>query len=103
VARRKIESGQVQPEPPPGVYALHNAVDLPAMLPDGSTTDRSVSTVIEQRDVQLGRHPRDTVAADLSVEERIDAERQLEAARLGRVTTSEPEPGPQTDGGTDHE
>jgi NADH-quinone oxidoreductase subunit J len=103
VARRKIESGQVQPEPPPGVYALHNAVDLPAMLPDGSTTDRSVSTAIEQRDVQLGRHPRDIVAADLSVEERIEAERQLEAARLGRVTTSEPEPGPQTDGGTDHE
>jgi NADH-quinone oxidoreductase subunit J len=103
VARRKIESGQVQPEPPPGVYALHNAVDLPAMLPDGSTTDRSVSTAIEQRDVQLGRHPQDTEALDLSVEERIDAELQLEAARLGRVTTSEPEPGPQTDEGTDHE
>jgi len=103
VARRKIESGQVQPEPPPGVYALHNAVDLPAMLPDGSTTDRSVSIAIEQRDVQLGRHPQDIEAADLSVAERIDAERQLEAARLGRVPTSEPEPGPQTDGGTDHE
>ena len=98
VARRKIESGQVQPEPPPGVYALHNAVDLPAMLPDGSTTDRSVSTAIAQRDVQLGRHPQEIVVADLSVEERIEAERQLEAARLGRVTTSEPEPGPQTDG-----
>ena len=28
MARRKIASGQVQPEPPPGVYALHNAVDL---------------------------------------------------------------------------
>ena len=41
--------------------------------------------------------------SSLSVEERIDAERQLEAARLGRVPTSEPEPGPQTDGGTDHE
>jgi NADH-quinone oxidoreductase subunit J len=98
VARRKIESGQVQPEPPPGVYALHNAVDLPAMLPDGSTTDRSVSTAIAQRDVQLGRHPQEIVVADLSVEERIEAERQLEAARLGRVTTTEPEPGPQTDG-----
>jgi hypothetical protein len=99
VARRKIESGQVQPEPPPGVYALHNAVDLPAMLPDGSTTDRSVSAAVEQRDMQLGRRPQELVAADLSAEERIEAERQLEAARLGRVTTSEPEPGPHTDGG----
>ena len=68
VARRKIESGQVQPEPPPGVYALHNAVDLPAMLPDGTTTDRSVSTAIVQRDLQLGRDPQGTVADDLAAE-----------------------------------
>jgi NADH-quinone oxidoreductase subunit J len=83
VARRKIESGQVAPEPPPGVYALHNAVDMPAMLPDGSTTDRSVSTAIAQRDVQLGREPLDTEVTDLSVEERIDAERQLETGARG--------------------
>ena len=103
VARRKIESGQVAPEPPPGVYALHNAVDMPAMLPDGSTTNRSVSDAIAQRDLQLGRDPQGDLASDLAAEERIEAERQLEAARLGRVTTSEPEPGPRTDGGTDHE
>jgi NADH-quinone oxidoreductase subunit J len=84
VARRKIESGQVQPEPPPGVYALHNAVDLPAMLPDGSTTDRSVSTGIARRDVELGRDPQASVAADLAAEQRLEAERQLEAGRLGR-------------------
>jgi NADH-quinone oxidoreductase subunit J len=84
VARRKIESGQVQPEPPPGVYALHNAVDLPAMLPDGTTTDRSVSTSIVQRDLQLGRDPEGTVAADLAAEQRIEEERQLEAGTRGR-------------------
>jgi NADH-quinone oxidoreductase subunit J len=84
VARRKIESGQVQPEPPPGVYALHNAVDLPAMLPDGSTTDRSVSTAIARRDVELGREPLATEAADLAAERRLDAERQLEAGARGR-------------------
>ena len=84
MARRKIESGQVQPEPPPGVYALHNAVDLPAMLPDGSTTDRSVSDAIAQRDVQLGRDPQGSEAADLAAEERIEAERQLEAGARGR-------------------
>jgi NADH-quinone oxidoreductase subunit J len=84
VARRKIASGQVQPEPPPGVYALHNAVDLPAMLPDGSTTDRSVSNAIAQRDVQLGRDPLGQEAADFAAEGRLETERQLEAGARGR-------------------
>jgi NADH-quinone oxidoreductase subunit J len=83
VARRKIASGQVQPEPPPGVYALHNAVDLPAMLPDGSTTDRSVSNAIARRDVQLGRDPVGQEAADFAAEDRLETERQLEAGARG--------------------
>jgi len=66
VARRKIASGQVAPEPPPGVYALHNAVDMPAMLPDGTTTSRSVSDAVVQRDLQLGRDPQGQVVADLA-------------------------------------
>ncbi len=66
VARRKIQSGQVAPEPPPGVYALHNAVDMPAMLPDGSTTNRSVSDAVVQRDVELGRDPQGDQAGDLA-------------------------------------
>jgi NADH-quinone oxidoreductase subunit J len=84
VARRKVASGQVAPEPPPGVYALHNAVDMPALLPDGSTTERSVSRAISQRDVDLGRDPQVNVASDLALEERIEAERQIEAAARGR-------------------
>ena len=84
VARRKIESGQVAPEPPPGVYALHNAVDLPARLADGSTTDRSVSTAIAQRDVQLGLDPQASEATDLGKEARLESERQLEAGARGR-------------------
>ena len=84
VARRKIESGQVQPEPPPGVYALHNAVDMPAMLPDGTTTNRSVSEAIVQRDVTLGRDPQGDKAGDLTAEQRIETERQLEAGARGR-------------------
>jgi NADH-quinone oxidoreductase subunit J len=85
IARRKIESGQVMPEPPPGVYALHNAVDMPAMLPDGTTTDRSVSDAIVQRDVELGRDPQGRIAIDLAAEERIDEERQLEAGAAGKA------------------
>jgi NADH-quinone oxidoreductase subunit J len=84
LARRRVASGHVAPEPPPGVYALHNAVDMPAMLPDGSTTDRSVSTAVVQRDVDLGRDPRSDVSSDLAAGERIEAERQIEAAARGR-------------------
>jgi NADH-quinone oxidoreductase subunit J len=84
VARRKIASGQVAPEPPPGVYALHNAVDMPAMLPDGTTTTRSVSNAVVQRDVQLGRDPEAEVASDIAAGERVEKERQIEAAARGR-------------------
>lgn len=84
VARRKIESGQVAPEPPPGVYALHNAVDMPAMLPDGRTTDRSVSNAVVQRDVEIGRDPQGRITADLAAEVRIESERQLEVGASGK-------------------
>jgi NADH-quinone oxidoreductase subunit J len=83
VSRAKIDSGQVQPEPPPGVYALHNAVDMPAMLPDGTTSDRSVSHAVVGRDVQLGRDPQGVVTVDLATGERIDSERELEAGDRG--------------------
>jgi NADH-quinone oxidoreductase subunit J len=37
------------PLPAPGVYARHNAVDTPALLPDGSPSDLSVSRVLAAR------------------------------------------------------
>jgi NADH-quinone oxidoreductase subunit J len=84
VARRKIASGDVAPEPPPGVYALHNAVDMPAMLPDGTTTTRSVSSAVVQRDLQLGRDPEADLAEDIAAGDRVEKERQIEAAARGR-------------------
>jgi len=38
----KVRSGSPQNLPGPGVYARHNAVGTPALLPDGTPTDRSV-------------------------------------------------------------
>lgn len=35
--------------PGPGIYALHNAVDVPARLPDGSAASSSISRVLEAR------------------------------------------------------
>jgi NADH-quinone oxidoreductase subunit J len=51
LAARRLASGQLAPDPPPGVYALHDAADRPALLPDGTTSDLSVSTVLSPRDV----------------------------------------------------
>jgi len=39
------------PLPTPGVYARHNAVDTPALLPDGSTSPLSVSRSLQARGV----------------------------------------------------
>jgi NADH-quinone oxidoreductase subunit J len=37
------------PLPPPGVYARHNAVDTPALLPGGEPADQSVSRALKAR------------------------------------------------------
>jgi NADH-quinone oxidoreductase subunit J len=41
--------------PNPGVYAHHNAVDTPALLPDGSPARQSVSRVLQPRHVTARR------------------------------------------------
>jgi NADH-quinone oxidoreductase subunit J len=79
ISRQKVASGQVAPEPPPGVYALHDAVDMPAMLPDGSTSPRSVSKAISQRDLDLGRDPQAQITEDIEAENRV----QIEAGTPG--------------------
>src|SRR6202041_1067051 len=51
MAARRVASGQLAPDPSPGVYALHDAADRPALLPDGSASDLSVSPTLSQRGV----------------------------------------------------
>ncbi|MGW9173353.1 NADH-quinone oxidoreductase subunit J [Streptomyces decoyicus] len=43
------EGKQVPPLPAPGVYARHNAVDIPGLLPDGTTSELSVSPTLRER------------------------------------------------------
>ncbi|MGH3419929.1 MAG: NADH-quinone oxidoreductase subunit J, partial [Streptosporangiaceae bacterium] len=51
LAARRLASGHLAPDPSPGVYALHDSADRPALLPDGSPSDLSVSTALSQRSV----------------------------------------------------
>ena len=41
--------GRPTPLPPPGVYARRNAVDSAALLPDGSYSELSVSSILQSR------------------------------------------------------
>ncbi len=43
--------------PGSGVYALHNAVDVPALLPDGSPAPSSISATLEARGDMLSSKP----------------------------------------------
>ncbi len=57
--------------PVPGVYARHNAVDTPALLPDGTPSELSISRVLSARD-QVGgpaRYVEAERAAELEIEE----------------------------------
>jgi len=58
LSRQRIAGGHPTPLPGPGTYAQHNAVDMPALLPDGTPSELSVSSVITQRALSEHEIPR---------------------------------------------
>ncbi len=68
LSQRRVASGRPAPLPGPGTYAQHNAVDMPALLPDGSQSGLSVSPMLiapqppdlEERSGIGNGHPADT-------------------------------------------
>ena len=69
LSKRRVKAGtQVPPLPAPGVFARHNAVDTPALLPDGTPSELSVSRVLQVRgqnlppDVRATRYMLDELA-----------------------------------------
>jgi NADH-quinone oxidoreductase subunit J len=70
------------PLPTPGVLARHNAVDTPALLPDGSIAPTSVSRVLQARG---------TVFPEADERADIDEVRRLNAGQVGDEVPSEPE------------
>jgi NADH-quinone oxidoreductase subunit J len=57
LSRRRVASGRPTPLPGPGTYARHNAVDMPALLPDGSYSRLSVSEVLASRAAVAAQTP----------------------------------------------
>jgi NADH-quinone oxidoreductase subunit J len=70
-SRRRFREGEhLAGLPAPGVYARHNAVDTPALLPDGTPSDLSVSRVLTARDQNISpevhREIRDEIRRDVA-------------------------------------
>ncbi|MEU9009716.1 NADH-quinone oxidoreductase subunit J [Streptomyces sp. NPDC048479] len=49
MSEERVRGKQLPPLPAPGVYARHNAVDIPGLLPDGTTSALSVSKTLRER------------------------------------------------------
>ncbi|MCG5215122.1 NADH-quinone oxidoreductase subunit J [Streptosporangium sp. KLBMP 9127] len=64
LARARFLTGGSVVLPGPGVYARHNANDMPALLPDGSVSELSVNRVIARHDVEDERFPDDPKLAE---------------------------------------
>ena len=65
LSEQRIRSGAIKaPLPAPGVFARHNAVDIPALLPDGTPSELSVSRVLTARGqvMSASEHGRDVSA-----------------------------------------
>jgi NADH-quinone oxidoreductase subunit J len=66
---RRIKEGPVKaPLPAPGVFARHNAVDTPALLPDGTPSRLSVSRVLSARGQVRGPAPESAAVATIEAE-----------------------------------
>ena len=70
------------PLPTPGVLARHNAVDTPALLPDGSIAPTSVSRVLQARG---------TVFPETEERDEIETVRKISEGDPGDQVPSEPE------------
>jgi NADH-quinone oxidoreductase subunit J len=58
MSRQRVTSSHPAPLPGPGTYAQHNAVDMPALLPDGTPSELSVSAVLTRRALSEHEVPR---------------------------------------------
>ncbi|GAA3443645.1 NADH-quinone oxidoreductase subunit J [Planomonospora venezuelensis] len=65
LARTRFAGPQPSPLPGPGTYALHNAIDMPALLPDGSVAATSINRVLARHELDEGFAPTDPEKAAL--------------------------------------
>ncbi|MFI6921664.1 NADH-quinone oxidoreductase subunit J [Nonomuraea spiralis] len=64
LSRARFLSDNPSALPGPGTYARSNAIDMPALLPDGSVAPSSVNRYIARYDVEHGHLPEDAKLAE---------------------------------------
>src|SRR5262249_34201245 len=69
------------PLPGPGTYAQHNAVDMPALLPDGTQSRLSVSSVLASRAAEAGAAARPSIGGGVDVGEGTEQAGREQAGR----------------------
>ncbi|GAA2997855.1 NADH-quinone oxidoreductase subunit J [Streptosporangium longisporum] len=65
LSRARFSGPQPSPLPGPGTYALHNAIDMPALLPDGTVAAKSINRVLARHEIEDGFAPTDPAKAAL--------------------------------------
>jgi NADH-quinone oxidoreductase subunit J len=101
LAVARVRAGlNVAPLPAPGTYARHNAVDIPALLPDGSTADLSVSSTLRDRG-QVRDVTRDAMRRLAALDQA--SGKWLERKGLGPVRSDDPGADPDTDRDADRD
>jgi NADH-quinone oxidoreductase subunit J len=91
--RAYAETGlHLGPLPPPGVFARHNAVDTPALLPDGTAAADSVSRVLAARGT-VRSAPRDVDAVQRAIDFHPDGTPVSTTSPEGRTVTVNRGPG----------
>ena len=84
LVEERVRTGKrMTPLPTPGVYARHNAVDVPALLPDGSVAEDSVNATLQAR-----TPVRDAVGLTAVTRENMAVPRQGEAPELENSASS---------------
>ncbi|MEU4572421.1 NADH-quinone oxidoreductase subunit J [Nonomuraea sp. ATR24] len=64
LSKARFLGDRPSPLPGPGTYATGNAIDMPALLPDGSVAESSVNRYIARYDVEHGHLPEDPKLAE---------------------------------------
>jgi len=92
LSEKRIREGAIKaPLPAPGVFARHNSVDTPALLPDGSLSELSVSRVLRARgQVRISQaETRDVAAVESELVDPLDS--RLDDTGSGSATVDNPQ------------
>ncbi|MFL6112647.1 MAG: NADH-quinone oxidoreductase subunit J [Catenulispora sp.] len=84
LVEERVRTGKrMTPLPTPGVYARHNAVDIPALLPDGSIAEDSVNATL------VARAPvRDAIGLTAVTRQNMAVPRQGDAPELENASSN---------------